>query len=98
MCHDLIEDTDCLYDEIEALVYDIEIDNWDDAENIIDPIRILTKDRGISYENYIISIKESESVVAYIIKLADMKDHLLRKETLTDRLKEKYWNAIPHLL
>jgi hypothetical protein len=33
-----------------------------------------------------------------MVKLADMKDHLMLKETLTDKLKEKYLTGLAELL
>ena len=34
----------------------------------------------------------------YWVKIADMKDHLAQTDTLTDKLKEKYIEALPYLL
>lgn len=34
----------------------------------------------------------------YWVKIADMKDHLSQKETLTERLKEKYLEGLVILL
>lgn len=44
-------------------------------------------------ENHNLAVK-----MAYYVKLADMKDHLNLKETLTDRLKEKYLEGLAELL
>ena len=44
------------------------------------------------------AMRSSYGEVAYIVKLADMKDHLSRRETLTDKLKEKYLTGLSYLL
>lgn len=62
------------------------------SENYIDYIKRLRTLRDSSETDTI------DLIVAYIVKLADMKDHLMQKDTLTDKLKEKYWNALPYLL
>ena len=89
LCHDLIEDTK------------ISLENIDDIlknDNVKRALSILTKPHNENYTNYIRNIKASNNKLAYCIKLADMKDHLSQSETLTDKLKEKYWNVLPYLL
>lgn len=65
-------------------------------------VRTLTKDKETRYNDYIKDISENidspGGTVAYIVKVADMLDHLAQKETLTDRLKDKYISALPFLL
>ena len=64
----------------------------------------LTQQPKENYLNYIVRLRDgndeqaSYNVIAYIVKLADMKDHLMQKDTLTDKLKKKYWEALPYLL
>jgi hypothetical protein len=58
----------------------------------------LTRQKSESYLDYIKRLKKNTSPYPYIIKLADMKDHLNQTDTLTEKLKEKYWNALPELL
>lgn len=91
MCHDLLEDTDVSVKDIsEATGY---------AEGFVDNVLgALTKEKGEAYIEYIKRLKANKSAYPYIIKLADMKDHLIQTETLTDKLKEKYWEALPYLL
>lgn len=68
-----------------------------------DNLKLLTKD---PYENYIDYIKKIRQAAkedpyyfpAYVVKLADMHDHLAQTETLTDRLKNKYLTALPYLI
>lgn len=65
-------------------------------------VAILTKDKEQSYVDYCIEIKNSISLfsgqLAYWVKLADMKDHLSKTETLTDKLKAKYLEGLAYLL
>lgn len=90
--HDLLEDTD-LKEEDLLKIFD---------ENIVNAVKILTKDKEQSYVDYCIEIKNSISLfsgqLAYWVKLADMKDHLSKTETLTDKLKAKYLEGLAYLL
>jgi (p)ppGpp synthase/HD superfamily hydrolase len=91
ICHDLIEDTKITLDQIHEIL-------GDNSLRVINALELLTKNKNISYIDYIKEIKNSNNLLAYCVKLADMKDHLSQTETLTDKLREKYWNAIPYLL
>lgn len=86
--HDLVEDTE--YKPIQL------------PEYFKKALELLTKPEGISYNEYCKLLKESTTTTygqcAYYVKLADMKDHLSQKETLTDRLKEKYLEGLAELL
>ena len=98
IAHDLIEDTDLTYDDIKSCFPD-KIPVM--AKKIfIDSLEILTRRKDESYEDYIdrVHINRVTYPYSYIVKIADMKDHLCRKETLTDRLKNKYVNALAVLL
>lgn len=91
LCHDLIEDTKCTFREItEATGLD-----EDFVRYVLDA---LTKRRHEIYGEYILRLRECKSKHAYIVKLADMKDHLSETDTLTEELKEKYLHALPLLL
>lgn len=63
-------------------------------------LKLITKSKEESYIDYIKSIREHAETykLTYWVKLADMKDHLMETETLTDKLKEKYLAAMPYLL
>lgn len=89
LAHDLYEDTD------------ISQNTWFD-NNFEANLQLLTKDEDVSYNDYIAKIRK-EAVIptykpAYIVKLADMKDHLSQTETLTEELKNKYISAMKYLL
>lgn len=91
MCHDLLEDTDATIAEI-CNVTGLK------KHFVEDVLGLLTKEQHEDYQTYIKRLRGASNPYAYIVKLADMKDHLLRTETLTDKLKEKYWAAMPELL
>ncbi len=86
--HDLLEDTKFNLASFSMNCY------------LKDCLKILTKSKDKTYEEYIKKIKDEYSYhpEAYWVKLADIKDHLCQTETLTDKLKEKYLSAMPHLL
>ena len=42
------------------------------------------------YDEYIHSILDSGDKLAILVKRADMKDHFMQAETLTDKLRDKY--------
>lgn len=85
--HDLAEDTN--YREFNDIPYLLQ-----------NGMEAITKKKDESYIKYIKNIANNRDNVpeAYWVKLADMKDHLMQTETLTDKLKEKYLVALPYLL
>lgn len=86
--HDLLEDTDYTPYNLPA--------NFEIA------LKYLTKSKGMSYKEYCRNLqcdKETGSkICAYFVKLADMKDHLSLKDTLTEKLKAKYLERMAELL
>lgn len=91
MCHDLLEDTDATIAEISSVT-------GLKKSFVEEVLALLTKEQDEDYQNYIKRLRGALNPYAYIVKLADMKDHLLRTETLTDKLREKYYAALPELL
>ncbi len=90
-----------------AIMHDLEEDtNWDKNkcyeldEYIKESIGLITRKKNVSYIEYIKNIKENMVLYpeVYWVKIADMKDHLAQTDTLTDKLKEKYIEALPYLL
>ncbi len=90
-----------------AIMHDLEEDtNWDKNKcceldkYLKDSIGLITRKKNVSYIEYIKNIKENMVLYpeVYWVKIADMKDHLAQTETLTDKLKEKYIEALPYLL
>ena len=99
--HDLLEDTKYELKELEKV--DLEQGyrfTHIDKEHFIYCLRLITKSKDDEYITYIKSIRRYcvKYPEAYWVKLADMKDHLLQTNTLTDKLKEKYLKALPYLL
>ena len=86
-----------------AIMHDFQRDS---ACNVYDAynkkcLELLTRDKEkVSYEDYLSNIKKNYNSYpeAYWVKMADMRDHLSEKATLTDKLKEKYLKALPCLL
>ena len=91
--HDVLEDSDYTPDNLLELGI---------PESVVNALILLTHNKNESYNDYITEIRR-EAVIptykpAYIVKLADMKDHLSQTETLTEELKNKYISAMKYLL
>lgn len=94
LMHDLLEDTD----------YDPDKDDqscWC-FDEMIEAVRLLTKPKDMSYDEYCKKLHDGANthvgMLAYVVKLADIKDHLSQVDTLTPRLKEKYLSGLRYLL
>ena len=87
LAHDLLEDTDCTYDEINAI-----------SCTVAEITYLLTHFQKMSYYDYCKQIVDSKDIIAILVKTADIKDHLMRKKTLSDKLKTKYAAVIPLFL
>ena len=84
LAHDLLEDTECTCDDLDPVM----------DKFLIGDILALSKNDGESYDHYIADLLENGSELAKLVKGADMKDHMMQTETLTEKLWEKYK---PHL-
>lgn len=80
LAHDLIEDTECPQDKLQEIL----------GTDLFSAVVILTKDDRDKYDKYIHSILDSGDKLAILVKRADMKDHLMQTETLTEKLRDKY--------
>lgn len=80
LAHDLIEDTDCPQSQLQEIL----------GTDLFSAVVILTKDDNDDYNKYIHSILDSGDKLAILVKRADMKDHFMQTETLTDKLRDKY--------
>ena len=89
LLHDVVEDADCTFEELEKAEF---------SRPCIYALRHLTKGEDEEYIDYIKRLKNSGNALAILVKRADMKDHLSLEDTLTDKLKNKYFPAIKYLL
>lgn len=84
LAHDLFEDTKCDPKLVEEI-------NTDCANQI----KELTHESNVEYIDYINSIfSDDKDIIVKLVKMCDMKDHLMRKETLTEKLERKYKPAL----
>ena len=87
--HDVVEDSDVTLEEIEGKF----------GRYIRNCVEVLTHDKeAMSYPEYIDLIMDCPLPEARVVKHADMRDHLRQKETLTPRLKEKYFEVIDRFI
>ena len=88
IAHDLLEDTECSAEELESAIGSV----------YLDTVVTLTKDEVDTYADYIESIFTSKNNLAILVKKADMKDHFMQEDTLTDKLLKKYLPYIKEFL
>lgn len=87
--HDIVEDSDATLKDIEE----------EFGRYIRNCVEILTHQKEeMSYPDYIDLIMSSPLPEAMAVKHADMRDHLRQKETLTPKLKEKYFEVIDRFI
>lgn len=92
LLHDVVEDSDYTFEDLKCEGID---------DDVIEVLKILTKDKSISYEDYIKKIKQND--IATEVKLLDLAHNsdLKRLKEITDddraRL-EKYKRAMEILL
>ena len=80
--HDIIEDTDITEKDLLDIGFD---------DDIVEAVALLTRDKNMTYYDYIRKIKYSNNTLAYWVKMADLKDNmdLSRLENITDKDKER---------
>ena len=91
LMHDILEDTPLTYQQLNEtkLLNSLELE----------AIQILTHHKeDCPYDEYIRSIAEEGNLFAIVVKRCDMKDHLMLKDTLTEKLQNKYFPVIKYLL
>lgn len=86
--HDLVEDTEYTKDQL----YE------DFGYSIGDAVMIVTKDKDEEYQEYIQRVLASKNLTAFIVKKADMKDHMTLTDTLTEKLRDKYIPVLHYFL
>lgn len=88
LAHDLLEDTECPEEELIAAI----------GETNYNSVVLLTKSKDQKYEDYIRKIVESKDSYAFIVKQADMKDHMTLSNNLTEKLLNKYVPVLHYFL
>ena len=80
--HDIIEDTDITEKDLLDIGFD---------DDIVEAVVLLTRDKNMTYYDYIRKIKYSNNTLAYWVKMADLEDNmdLSRFENVTDKDKER---------
>ena len=91
LLHDLIEDTDVTYSELEEVGF---------SEKIINTLEILTKKNNENYSDYIDRIINSNDILALKVKQKDMENNMNKerlkrlpidiKEKLTNKYNKEY--------
>ena len=95
LLHDVVEDTDIDYSDLEWLGYN---------KDIIEILRILTKLKGEDYKVYIDRIIESNNIHAMNIKLSDLRHNMdisrIKNPTTNDyeRISKRYEPAYQKIL
>ena len=90
LLHDVIEDTDITYDDLQYLGY---------PKEVIDILTYLTKIKGEDYNNYIERIISSHNIHVLNIKLADLTHNMevgrISNPTINDyeRINKRYFPA-----
>lgn len=92
LLHDVVEDTDITFEELE---------NEGFSEDIIDALKLMTHDDSVPYMDYVKEIKTNR--IATIVKIADLKHNsdLTRLDIVDEKAikrVEKYKKAIELLL
>ncbi len=88
LLHDVVEDSDYTFADLEKEGVD---------KDVMDALKLLTKDKSVSYEEYIKRIKQNE--IARQVKIRDLEHNLNTKrlKTITDEDKvrlKKYKHAL----
>ena len=80
IAHDLLEDTDCTPDMLSEIM----------TSEQVGAVLELTKGDDEDYDTYVMSIIKHGSDLARLVKGADMKDHYMLSDTMTEKLHRKY--------
>lgn len=88
LAHDLLEDTECSEEELTAAI----------GETNYNSVVLLTKSNNQEYEDYIRKIIESKDSYAFIVKQADIKDHMTLTKSLSEKLLNKYAPVLHYFL
>lgn len=89
LLHDILEDTGCTTNEVYQVL------NFTEIEALKE---ITHNKEECTYEEHLKNILKNNNPIVMAVKRADVKDHLMQEDTLTDKQKEKYFPTIKYLL
>jgi (p)ppGpp synthase/HD superfamily hydrolase len=87
--HDVIEDT--LVTEGDLIA------EFPDHVELIEAVKLLTREKGVAYSDYVVSIKNScftSGAIARVVKLADLFDHLMGPTPCPESLVSRYEKSL----
>lgn len=90
--HDVIEDTSCTFQDLQLLGA---------SDSVIETLKLLTHNKGTSYDDYITMIIRSGNKVAINVKMNDLMHNISRNDESTDRkrnIKAKHMKALHMIL
>lgn len=86
--HDVVEDTDCSFEDLEKFGVD---------KNVINILKLLTRTEGQSYNDYLLDIITSGNITALNVKMNDLRHNISRNNEDTEqkkRIKVKHQKAL----
>lgn len=86
--HDVVEDTDCSFVNLEKLGVDM---------NVINILKLLTHTKDQSYNDYLLDIITSGNITALNVKMNDLRHNISRNNEDTEqkkRIKVKHQKAL----
>ena len=86
--HDIVEDTDCTFADLEKLGV---------SENVINTLKLLTHTKEQTYDEYLSQIITSNNITALKVKINDLRHNISRNNEDTEqkkRIKEKHKRAL----
>lgn len=86
LLHDVVEDTDTTLEQI-ALQFPL--------QDVVDAVDLLTREKHLTYANYIARLIASKNKIAIAVKLGDLTDninssHCLEEDSMRE-IREKRW-------
>ena len=91
LLHDIVEDTTMTLDALRAHGF---------SAAVVEAVGLLSRDRSVTYKQFVQDIADSGSVLAKQVKLADIEDHLEADDghVLKDSMVKRYEDAKAILL
>ena len=82
LLHDIVEDTDTTFEELKVVGFN---------DNVIEALKLITKQKDENYSDYIDRIINSNNLIALKVKLKDMENNMdlnrLNKLPIEDRIR-----------